>query len=37
MIYLLHADAIKNPVRLMHDRAVHMNALPLTLAFLIVV
>jgi hypothetical protein len=37
MTYLLHADAIKNPVRLMHDRAVHMNALPLTLAFLIVV
>jgi hypothetical protein len=37
MTYLLHADAIKNPVRLMHDRAVHMNALALTLAFLIVV
>lgn len=37
MTYLLHADATKNPVRLMHDRAVHMNALALTLAFLIVV
>jgi hypothetical protein len=37
MTNLLHADAIKNPVRLMHDRAVHMNALALTLAFLIAV
>jgi hypothetical protein len=37
MTYLLHADAIKNPVRLMHDRAVHMNGLALTLVFLIVI